>query len=87
MDRDGKLSIVEMKNLIKNHQCRNLPENLANHILRMNDEDLDGFLDFEEFYRMSIRQEWLFSRYLAKYCKMIVPSPHRPEQDEIGKNY
>lgn len=51
----------------------------------MHDDDMNGQLDFEEFYRMSVRQEWLFSRLLVKYCRLIVPSPHRPEQDEIGK--
>lgn len=60
---------------------------MANHILRMHDDDGNGQLDFEEFYRMSLRQEWLFSRLLVKYCKLIVPSPHRPEQDEIGKTF
>ena len=52
----------------------------------MSDEDSDGSLDFEEFYQLSLRQEWLFSRLVFKYCKMIVPSPHRPEIDETGKN-
>lgn len=51
----------------------------------MHDEDSNGRLDFEEFYRMSVRQEWLFSRMMVKYCKMIVPSPRREPQDEIGK--
>lgn len=75
----------ELKQHIRNHECRNLPENLAHHILKMHDDDFNGQLDFEEFYKMSLQQEWLFSRVLARYCKLIVPSPHRPEQDEIGK--
>lgn len=85
-DRNGYVNIRELKNYIRNRQCRQLPENLAAHILRMHDDDMNGQLDFEEFYRMSVRQEWLFSRLLAKYCKLIVPSPHRPGQDEIGKH-
>lgn len=62
-----------------------LPENIANHILQMSDFDSNGFLDFEEFYTLTLRQEWLFSRMVKKYCQLIVPSPHRPEQDEVGK--
>lgn len=84
-DRDGVINIRELKNHIRNFPCRNLPEYLANHILRMSDEDSDGVLDFEEFYRLSLRQDWLFSRLVFNYCKMLVPSPHRPEQDETGK--
>lgn len=84
-NRDGHLNVHELKAHIRNHECGNLPENLAAHILKMHDDDFNGQLDFEEFYQMSIRQEWLFSRAVAKYCKLIVPSPHRPEQDEIGK--
>lgn len=85
-DRDGRLNIRELKAHIRNFQCRNIPEHLANHILKMSDEDSDGALDFEEFYRLSLRQEWLFSRLIFNYCKMIVPSPHRPEHDETGKD-
>lgn len=85
-NHDGRLNIRELKQHIKNFQCRNLPDYLAKHILRMSDDDSDGALDFEEFYQLSLRQEWLFSRLVFKYCKMIVPSPHRPEEDETGKN-
>lgn len=85
-DRNGYVNIRELKNHIRNRQCRQFPEKLANHILRMHDDDMNGQLDFEEFYRMSVRQEWMFKRMLLKYCKLIVPSPHRPEQDEIGRH-
>lgn len=83
-NNDGVLNIRELKNHIRRFPCRNLPEYLANHILRMSDDDSDGVLDFEEFYQLSLRQEWLFSRLVFKYCRLIVPSPHRPEQDETG---
>lgn len=82
-DRDGRLNIRELKEHIRNFPCRNIPEYLANHILKMSDDDSDGALDFEEFYRLSLRHEWLFSRLVFKYCKMIVPSPQRPG-DETG---
>lgn len=84
-DRDGHLSIHEIKTFIRNRQCRNLPEKLANQIVQMNDNDANGLLDFEEFYRMSIKQEWLINRLLTRYCKLVVPSPRRLEEDEIGK--
>lgn len=86
-DRNGLINIRELKSHLRNHQCQQLPENLASHILRMHDDDMNGQLDFEEFYRLSVRQEWLFSRMLMKYCRLIVPSPHRPEQDETGKHF
>lgn len=86
-DRDGHLSIHEIKTFIRNRQCRNLPENLANQIVQMNDNDANGLLDFEEFYRMSIKQEWLINRLLTKYCKLVVPPPRRLEEDEIGKSF
>lgn len=84
-NHDNRLNIRELKQHIRNFQCRNLPDYLAKHILRMSDDDSDGALDFEEFYQLSLRQEWLFSRLVFKYCKMIVPLPHRPEEDETGK--
>lgn len=64
-----------------------MPQYLANHILKMSDDDSDGVLDFEEFYQMSRRQDWMINRLLFKYCKLIVPGPRRQEQDEIGNTH
>ncbi|XP_055305012.1 rhomboid-related protein 2-like [Sitodiplosis mosellana] len=85
-NNDGRLNIRELKQHIKNLQCR-LPEYLAEHIFRMSDEDSDGALNFEEFYQLSLRQKWLFSHLVFRYCKMIVPSPNRPEADETDGAY
>lgn len=84
-DRDGFLSIREMKNLIRHHQCEDIPKEVARQILLKHDDDANGRLDFEEFYQLSQQHQWLLRGYLVRYCKMIVPSPHRPEQDEVGK--
>lgn len=73
-----------MKGLIRRHQCDSLPKGIARNILEMHDVNDDGRLDFEEFYRMSLQQPWLFKGMLIKYCKMIVPSPHREEVDQTG---
>lgn len=86
-DRDGFLSIPEMKNLIRQHQCEDIPKEVARQILLMHDDDSNGRLDFEEFYQLSQRHQWLWRGLIAKYCRVVVPSPHRPEQDEIGKNF
>ncbi|XP_031635937.1 rhomboid-related protein 2-like isoform X2 [Contarinia nasturtii] len=87
-NHDGVLNIRELKNHIKSYPCRNLPDYLEKHILRMSDSDGDEVLNFEEFYQLSLQQEWLFSRLVFKYCKMIVPSPHRPDEaDETDGAY
>lgn len=85
IDCDGFLSIHELKLMIRNQQCSNIPVSLANHILEMHDEDSNGKLDFDEFYQMSLQQEWLFSRLLKSYCKYLVPAPHREGEDQIGE--
>lgn len=84
-DGDGYINVREIKEHIRNQQCRNLPPQLAKHILQMNDDDSNGVLDFDEFYQMSIRQEWLFQRLIKKYCRLIVPPPRRLDEDETGK--
>lgn len=65
-------------------ECGNIPVSLANLILDMHDEDSNGKLDFDEFYQMSLQQEWLFSRFLKSYCKYLVPAPRREGEDQIG---
>lgn len=84
-DGDGYLNVREIKEHIRNQQCRDLPPHLSKHILEMNDDDSNGVLDFDEFYRMSIRQEWLFQRLVKQYCRMLVPPPRRQDADETGK--
>lgn len=75
-----------MKRLIQRHQCESLPKGIARSILDLHDGNADGKLDFEEFYAMSQEHAWLFKSFLVKYCKMIVPSPHRDEEeDQPGK--
>lgn len=74
-----------MKILIRHHQCEEIPKEVARQILQMHDDDENNRLDFEEFYRLTQRHDWIFRGLLVKYCKMLVPSPHRPEQDEVGK--
>lgn len=76
-----------MKQLIRQHQCEEIPKEVARQILLMHDNDSNGQLDFEEFYQLSQRHGWIFRNMMVKYCKMLIPSPHRPEQDEIGKNF
>lgn len=73
-----------MKRLIQRHQCESLPKGIARSILDMHDSNNDGRLDFEEFYSLSQEHGWLFKGFLVKYCKMIVPSPHRDDEDQPG---
>lgn len=83
-DRDGYLGICEMKQLIRRHQCDDIPKGVARQILECADDDGDGRLDFEEFFAMSQEHNWLFKGFVVKYCRLIVPSPRREEVDETG---
>lgn len=73
-----------MKQLIRRHQCDAIPKGVARQILEVADDDGDGRLDFEEFFKMAQEHNWLFKGFVVKYCKMIVPLPHREEVDETG---
>lgn len=73
-----------MKRLIRCQQCEDMPKGITRNILDLHDENNDGRLDFEEFYRLSREHQWLLKGMLVKYCKMIVPSPRREEVDQTG---
>lgn len=76
-NHDGLLDIPELHNHLRNHKCKNLPEVLVSRVLKTPDEEI-VFLNFEEFYTLSQRQEWFpVSRFVTRYCEMIVPSPGR----------
>ena len=51
-----------------------MPKGVAPRLLKMSDRDNDGFLDFEEFYQLSIEKPFLFKDVAMKYCKYVVPS-------------
>lgn len=84
-NHDGSLDLRELQLHLRDHRCDNLPEVLVARVLKSGDHTWEGHLDFEEFYTMSLQQEWLpISRFMTKYCGMIVPSPGRIENDAIG---
>ena len=62
-----------MKSMIRQHQCETMPVGVSKRILQLADEDGDGFLDFEEFYKLSQEHHWLFKNICVRYCRYIVP--------------
>jgi rhomboid-related protein 1/2/3 len=77
----------ELKRLIKDHpnQCEDLPKGLAKAILSRHDEDGDGQLDFEEFYKLSQEHQWLVKDWCIKYCRYVVPRRNGAIADETGE--
>ncbi|SPP77886.1 protein rhomboid [Drosophila guanche] len=86
-DRDGLISTHELKELISDGYCRDIPAYIAEQILRRSDSDNDGHLDFEEFYTMSLHHKWMVRNLLARYCRMVVPPPKPLEGDEPDGAY
>ncbi|EDW30651.1 GL26733 [Drosophila persimilis] len=86
-DRDGLISTHELKELISDGYCRDIPAYIAEQILRRSDVDNNGHLDFEEFYTMSLHHKWMVRNILARYCRYVVPPPKPLEGDEPDGAY
>ncbi|XP_067637635.1 rhomboid-related protein 2 [Eurosta solidaginis] len=86
-DGDGYIGIHELKDLINAGLCSDIPEYIATQILQKNDDDNDGRLDFEEFYRMSQTHKWMIRNILTKYCRLVVPPPKAIEGDQLDGVY
>lgn len=90
-DRDGYLSRTEVRRMVRTNQCSEMPRGVSRRILKMADEDGDGRLDFEEFFRLSQEHDWVVGHYVARYCQWLVPDPHRGASatggspDQIGE--
>jgi len=78
-DNDGFLDLREMKQMIRDHTCDNLPTGAAARIMQLGDQDNDGKLDFEEFYHLAVHKDSIFRQYAVKYCHYLVP-PRQPVQ-------
>lgn len=73
-DHDGFLSVHEMVNLVKHRpaECTDLPKTVAKNLIKMHDENNDGKLNFDEFYKLSQEHSWVRD-ICIKYCKLIIP--------------
>ncbi|XP_055913592.1 protein rhomboid [Eupeodes corollae] len=86
-DNDGYLDLAELKLLIAQGLCQDIPQAMARNIVDVSDEDRNGRLDFEEFYRLSVKNRWLLSSYIHNYCKMVVPRREQIQGDQIDGAY
>jgi Ca2+-binding EF-hand superfamily protein len=52
-DGDGRISLAELKRLIRSESyTRDIPGHTVKQILKLADEDGDGYLDYQEFLKM-----------------------------------
>lgn len=74
-DRDGFLSVCELKKLVERNpeQCKDIPKGVTEHLHQTHDENNDGKLDFEEFYKLARKNHWVVADWCAKYCEYIIP--------------
>lgn len=82
-DSDGYLNIVEMKHLIHEKKCADMPKDLALHLLKLSDTNNDGRLDFEEFYKLSLEHPYFLCEMYIKYCKAVVPKRNDAEEGDV----
>lgn len=83
-DRTGLLSIQELKRMINNRRCPDLPKGFVKNLMKNADQNNDGHLDFEEFYQMSREHHYLFRDMCVRYCKLVVPNRNPANADETG---
>ncbi|XP_050074974.1 protein rhomboid [Anopheles maculipalpis] len=82
-DSDGYLNIVEMKRLISERKCPDMPKDLAIHLLKASDTNNDGRLDFNEFYKLSTEHPYFLCEMYIKYCKVVVPKRNVVEEGDV----
>ncbi|XP_050092933.1 protein rhomboid-like [Anopheles aquasalis] len=85
-DTDGNryLSRFELRRLIKDKKCPDIPKEVIREVLHNSDENDDGHLDFEEFFKLSTNHPYLFRDFCTRYCRVIVP--RRTPDDDYESN-
>ncbi|XP_055612378.1 rhomboid-related protein 2-like [Uranotaenia lowii] len=80
-DGNGRISITELKTLVRSGECSDLPEGFVKRLMKTSDTNNDGQLDFEEFSRMAQKHQYLFKNLCVRYCRLVVPGRSRIEPD------
>lgn len=86
-NKTGLLSMQELRRMINNRRCPDLPKGFVKNLLKTADQNNDGHLDFEEFYQMSREHHYLFRDMCVRYCKLVVPSRNPMTVDETDGEY
>uniref|UniRef100_A0A182NNA5 Rhomboid-like protein n=1 Tax=Anopheles dirus TaxID=7168 RepID=A0A182NNA5_9DIPT len=84
---DGYLNVREMKRIIQEKNCPDMPELCAKQLLKISDVNNDGRLDFEEFYKLSIEHPYFLWKMCLQYCKVVVPNRNGVAADVIDGEY
>lgn len=82
-DSDGFLDLKEMKRMIRDHTCSNLPKGAASRILQLGDTDNNGLLDFEEFLRLVTHSDGIIRQYAVRYCNSIIPRREQAPPSDV----
>ena len=73
--------------MIRAHKSQSLSRGLSERIMKMADTDKNGYLDFEEFYKLAQTNRF-FMNIATNYCRFIVPRRDgKQATDEIGKKF
>lgn len=59
--------------MINDKECTDMPDRLAKAVLNKHDDNGDGKLDFDEFFRLSQKERWLVRDFCVNACKFVVP--------------
>lgn len=86
-DNDGNLDVEELKRLITQGVCQDIPQSVAREILKMSDADGSGHLNFEEFYQLYLQKPLLFSSLINNYCRFVIPPRATVRGDQIDGAY
>ncbi|XP_035793363.1 protein rhomboid-like isoform X1 [Anopheles albimanus] len=84
---NGYLSRSELRRLIREHKCPDIPKEVVRVVLTNSDENNDGRLDFEEFYKLSTEHPYIFRDFCIRYCRAVVPRRTPIIGDETDGEY
>ncbi|XP_049541255.1 protein rhomboid [Anopheles darlingi] len=86
-DGNGFLSRSELRRLIKDKKCPDIPKEVVHEVLKNSDGNNDGHLDFEEFYKLSTEHPYIFRDLCIRYCRVVVPRRTPNIGDETDGEY
>lgn len=85
-NQNGYLEKQDLKRMVQENSAPDLPKGVVKAAMNFRDSELNGQIDFDDFYQFSQDQTSTVRDWYIKYCKHLVPHRSNSINDAIDRS-